>query len=198
MGNAPADGSDEVLRLVRAAAKGDEAAAAALYRAYRPYLAVAVSARIPREFQGRFDCEDVLQATFLSAFAALKSYQYADEPRFKNWLREIALRKLQDRIRDDARHKRSAYDTLSESHLSGCATEKHDEQSPTVILARAERSAELIAAIQALPFEQRQAITMRCFERRTFADIGAELGLTEDQARRRYVDALETLLRRLS
>jgi RNA polymerase sigma-70 factor, ECF subfamily len=197
MSEAPVEGDDEVGRLVQAAANGDEAAAAALYRRYRPYLAILATPRIPREVQGRFDTEDVLQSVFLSAFAALKNYRYVDENRFKAWLREITVRKLTDRIRSHARLRRSAFDTLSESHLEGRATEKDDEQSPTVILARAERHAELIAGIQALPFEERQVLTMRCFERRTFADIGTELGLNEDAARRRYLGALEALGRRM-
>src|SRR5688572_4557552 len=99
MSDAPVEGSDEVGRLVQAAANGDEAAAAALYRRYRPYLAILATPRIPREVQGRFDTEDVLQSVFLSAFAALKNYRYVDEHRFKAWLREITVRKLADRIR---------------------------------------------------------------------------------------------------
>lgn len=196
--SAQASNSEDTGVLVAAAAAGDSRAADELYRRYRPYLAFLTSPRIPRQVRDRFETDDVLQSAFLNAFEGLRDYTYVDEPSFKAWLRQIVVRKLADRIRMHKRQRRSAFDTLREQFEF--ETRPHggsDGESPSVIMSRAETHAELLAAIQELPDEQRQTVVLRCFERRSFAQIGAELKLSEDQARRRYIDGLQALLQSL-
>ena len=186
---------DDVGPIVAAAAAGDAAAVEQIYRRYRPYLAVLVGPSIPQHLRQRFDTDDVLQSAFLEVFRALRGYAYVDEPSFRGWLRSITVHKLQDRIKRDFARRRSAYSELKDVDFEKHPDGGSDSETPSVIISKAERHAELLAAIQRLPPEQRQALVMRSFEHRTFAEIGAELGLSEDAARRRYLEALESLVR---
>jgi len=186
----------DVAHWVRAAAQGDSKAADEIHRLYRPYLAFVVGPRIPVEMLARFDSEDVLQSTFAAAFAALPEYSYSDEASFRGWLRQIALRKLQDRLREQGRSKRSVWDTLSDpGDLDARADDGSDGDTPSTIVSRAERQVELVRAIDRLPPQMRRVVIMRCFERRTFPEIATELDIGEDSARRQFVASLERLQR---
>jgi RNA polymerase sigma-70 factor (ECF subfamily) len=182
----------EVARLVAAAALGDGLAVERLYHLYRPYLAVLAGPNIPRELRSRFDTDDVLQSAFLEAFRALRNYEYTDERHFRAWLRKITLNKLQDRIKRDVAQRRNAF-----TELKGVDFEQRADsgsETPSVIMSKAERQADLLAAIQNLPPLERQVLVLRSFERRSFAEIAASVGVSEDAARRRFLNAVEALV----
>lgn len=186
---------DESVRsLVSASLRGDPAAGAELYLRYRDYLAAAVAPRIPSDLASLLDLEDLLQSAFLSAFVALPRHRFVDERRFRAWMREIAVNKLRDRLR------RLRQDAQGRSAAGGVEDgEPLDDSgdSPSAILARAENEARLRQALAELAPDLRRAIQMRCFERRTWTQIAAALGTSDDGARRRYRDAVEGLEKRL-
>lgn len=183
---------------IRAAARGDAAAAAELHRVYRPYLALAIAPRIPRAMLARFDTEDILQSAFAAAFAALPDYDASDEPAFRAWLRQIALRKLQDKLREQGRAKRSVWDTLSDpGDFHARVDDGPGGDTPSTIMSRDESQLQIVRAIERMPAQMRRVVILRCFERRTFPQIAAELQIDEDRARRQFVASLEELQRTL-
>jgi RNA polymerase sigma factor (sigma-70 family) len=117
------------------------------------------------------DAEDVTQTTFLNAYRALEQGVRPRKP--ANWLLTIASNAIKQRFRHEQARPRSV--ELDE-RIAGAETE--DEDTPTV--------GELLTALSKIPPQQRQAIVLREFEGRSYAEIAGILGVT--------TSALETLL----
>ena len=117
----------------------------------------------------RADAEDVTQTTFLNAYRSLESGVRPRKP--SNWLLTIASNLIKQRFRTESAKPR-------QSLLGEHAAHDDHEDTPTI--------GELMAALGAIPPLQRQAIVLREFEGRPYAEIADILGVT--------TSALETLL----
>ena len=116
------------------------------------------------------DAEDVTQTTFLNAYRALEQGVRPRKP--SNWLLTIASNAIKQRFRQEQSRPRQV--ELDE-RLAG--SEPSDE-GPSI--------GELLTALSKIPPQQRQAIVLREFEGRTYAEIAEILGVA--------TTALETLL----
>jgi RNA polymerase sigma-70 factor (ECF subfamily) len=155
--------------LVRAARRGDAAACAALYRRHAALVWRAAYAVVGQ----REAAEDVLQETFVQAFAALGRF---DERRpLEPWLRRIAVRRALN-WRRSARPERSAVEGVAEGPY-----------------ARVEGDDELLDAVRTLPEERRQAVALRYWLDLPPAEIGELLGVPEGTIRSRLARALRDL-----
>lgn len=118
------------------------------------------------------DAEDVTQTTFLNAYRSLEQGVRPRSP--SNWLLAIASNLIKQRFRaESARPRLSA---LGEHPASAVAST--EEKTPTI--------GELVTALGKIPLLQRQAIVLREFEGRSYAEIAGILDVT--------TSALETLL----
>jgi RNA polymerase sigma factor (sigma-70 family) len=117
------------------------------------------------------DAEDVTQTTFLNAYRSLEQGVRPRKP--ANWLLTIASNAIKQRFRQEqARPRLVELDERLAGH------EAEDDDGPSV--------GELLAALSKIPPQQRQAIVLREFEGRSYAEIAEILGVT--------TGALETLL----
>ena len=117
------------------------------------------------------DAEDVTQTTFLNAYRALEQGVRPRKP--SNWLLAIASNAIKQRFRQEqARPRQVELDDRT------AQAEIDEPEGPTV--------GELLAALSKIPPQQRQAIVLREFEGRSYAEIAAILDVT--------TSALETLL----
>jgi len=116
------------------------------------------------------DAEDVTQTTFLNAYRALEQGAYPRKP--SNWLLTIASNAIKQRFRQEQARPRTV--ELDE-RIAGADV---DDDGPSV--------GELLTALSKIPPQQRQAIVLREFEGRSYAEIAEILGVT--------TSALETLL----
>jgi RNA polymerase sigma factor (sigma-70 family) len=116
------------------------------------------------------DAEDVTQTTFLNAYGALEQGVRPRKP--ESWLLAIASNAIKQRFRQESARPRQV--ELAED-LADAAPEA---DGPTV--------GELLAALAKIPPQQRQALVLREFEGRSYAEIAEILGVTQS--------ALETLL----
>ena len=189
---------DETRDWVEAAAAGDPDAWDALYRRFRPLMACALSRRIPDHLRGRFDTEDVLQSAFLAAYTGLADYEHGDGESFRAWLTRISRNKLLDRIRAHDRSRRSAAVERGGLDLDGLTEDPRAGESPSVLVSRAERSAEILAALSQLGERKQALVWMRQFEQRTWQEIAAELDCPESSARRWHAEALRDLVGRIT
>jgi RNA polymerase sigma factor (sigma-70 family) len=116
------------------------------------------------------DAEDVTQTTFLNAYRSLEQGVRPRKP--ANWLLTIASNAIKQRFRQDqARPRTVELDDRIAGHES-------DDEGPTV--------GEVLTALSKIPPQQRQAIVLREFEGRSYAEIAEIIGVT--------TSALETLL----
>jgi RNA polymerase sigma factor (sigma-70 family) len=117
------------------------------------------------------DAEDVTQTTFLNAYRALEQGVKPRKP--SNWLLTIASNAIKQRFRQEQSRPRQVELDERIAHA-----ERDDEDGPSV--------GELLTALSKIPPQQRQAIVLREFEGRSYAEIAEILGVT--------TSALETLL----
>ena len=117
------------------------------------------------------DAEDVTQTTFLNAYRSLEQGVRPRKP--ANWLLTIASNAIKQRFRQERvrPHQVELHDRIAD-------TAPDDDDDPTM--------GELLAALSKIPPQQRQAIVLREFEGRSYAEVAEILGTT--------TTALETLL----
>ena len=118
------------------------------------------------------DAEDVTQTTFLNAYRSLEQGVRPRKP--SNWLLTIASNAIKQRFRQEQSRPRQVELDERIAH----AETDDDEDGPSV--------GELLTALSKIPPQQRQAIVLREFEGRSYAEIAEILGVT--------TSALETLL----
>jgi RNA polymerase sigma factor (sigma-70 family) len=117
------------------------------------------------------DAEDVTQTTFLNAYRSLEQGVHPRKP--ANWLLTIASNAIKQRFRQEQARPR-----VVELDERTTGADTAEDEGPTV--------GELLAALSKIPPQQRQAIVLREFEGRSYAEIADILGVT--------TGALETLL----
>jgi RNA polymerase sigma factor (sigma-70 family) len=123
--------------------------------------------------------EDVAQSVFLDLARRSPDFP-ADQP-LVAWLHTVARRTAIDAVRREARR------TAREQ----AAAELHAPPAPAADWTRLEPL--LDDALAALPDVDRHAVLLRFFENRSFREIGAALGATDDAAQKRVSRALDHL-----
>jgi RNA polymerase sigma-70 factor, ECF subfamily len=119
--------------------------------------------------------EELTQDVFEAAAAGLPDPKEGDPPVLA-WLYTVARRRFVDETRKQRREKRIELPT----------TRSSSDYGPFV--ARALRE-----ALGELPGGQSQVVVLKLLRGLTFAEIGAEVGLTEAAAKMRFKRALEAL-----
>ncbi|MEZ4649028.1 MAG: sigma-70 family RNA polymerase sigma factor [Candidatus Eisenbacteria bacterium] len=166
-------------RLVAETLAGSQAAYEALIGRYeRRVFRVAWS--YARERDGALDiCQDV----FVTAYRSLASYRRTDS--FRPWLMQIAHRKSSNWRRDNRRHHALA-------NLERVPEPGIDPVQESSVLADETRRT-LLDRLQRLNPRQRQALTMRYFERAPVPEIARALECSEGVARNILFRGLEKM-----
>ena len=150
------------IELLHAVARGDEAALARLYDAYR----VILFGLLVRILNSREEAEDILQDVFIQVWRLAKDF---DENRGRpfTWLVTLARSRAIDRIRQIGARQRLA---------TGAAQEQidtvSDALSDTIKVAQQKTVQQALAE---LPDEQRDALVLAYFEGLTQSEIATKL-----------------------
>lgn len=149
--------------LLRAMARGDEGALAAVYDRYRLIL----FGLILRILHDREEAEDVLQEVFLQVWRRASDF---DESRGRafTWLVTIARSRALDRLRAAGSRARLATEAAQSprDEVGDAAQEAMQSEQATVVRK----------ALAELPDEQRRALLLAYFEGLTQTEIAARLG----------------------
>src|SRR5687767_1155553 len=162
-----------------------------------------VAFRLDPRLRGRVDAADVVQDAYLGAAAQRGDY-FALRPPLPLflWLRGVVANKvlevhrhhlgthMRDAAREAGRGRRAAPDATSAAlvaRLAGHAT------GPGTAAARAESSARLHDALDAMGATDREVLALRHFEQLTNGEAAQVLGINERAAAKRYVRALRRL-----
>lgn len=140
--------------------------------------------------------QDIAQETFLRAYRAL--HQFRGDAQFYTWLYRIAVNTAKKTLMDLKRDP-----LITESALRG-ASDDDDETSvmtreltsddtPETVLAAKEVAEAVNAALQALPLELRQAVTLREIEGLTYEEIAQAMGCPIGTVRSRIFRAREAI-----
>jgi RNA polymerase sigma-70 factor (ECF subfamily) len=178
------DGGLEVsdAELIQRWKKGDERAAALLVARHSTALA-----RFASSTGADHDIEELVQDTFVRAFASIDSFR--GESSLRTWLFTIQRRLLLDRRRAEKRSRRQV--SIEESHA---VTEFGALDS--VVADEAEARVKL--AVDKLSPMQKEVFTLRVTAGLSYKEIAEVVGSTEGAARVHYHNALRTVKELLS
>jgi RNA polymerase sigma-70 factor, ECF subfamily len=153
---------------------GDERAATLLVERHAPAVARYVASLAERD-----DVEEVVQDTFVRAFASLEGFR--GESSLRTWLFTIARRLVLDRRRAGRRRREAV--ALEE----GDAMTEYDALDG-LVADEAERR--MRAAVARLTPTQREVFTLRVGEGLSYKEIAEATGTTEGAARVHYHNAM--------
>lgn len=173
----PQDRLADEHRLIVAAQQGDRPAFAQLVERYWDRL----YRWLYHLTRDQHTAEDLVQESFLKAFAGLKKFQAGTN--FGAWLFRIAHNNYANQCRASSRQREALSDNVPDS-----------QPGPLDQAVSAEALHNLGRAIHRLPAEFRAALLLRVEEGLSFRQIAEVLDLTEETARWRVFKARQKLL----
>jgi RNA polymerase sigma-70 factor, ECF subfamily len=140
------------------------------------------------------DARDVCQETFLRAYRALKGFK--GQAKFSSWLYRITLNLCRDWMRRERRTP--VVPTPEGMDVLELASERGPTASIEDIVASAELSRVVAAAMTKLPDEQRTAIILKEYHGLTFQEISDLQGCPLSTVKTRLYQGLSVLRRELA
>ena len=188
-------------RIARAR-EGDDETRGALLETYRCYLELLARLEIGQALRTKLDTSDLVQETFLEAFAGFKEFHGTGEPEFAGWLRSILVAKTNNLIRhylgtqgrDIRREQRLEIDLDHSSHLLDRGL-MAPESTPSRQAAQRELGVLLAEALAALPDDYREVVILRNLEELSFPEVASRMNRSVDSIQKIWVRALVKLRR---
>jgi len=184
-------GNDSDLLLVERTLAGDARAFELLVIKYQRRIQRLI-ARMVRDVDL---VEDIAQETFIRAYRAL--HQFRGEAQFYTWLYRIAVNTakkfLLELKRDPLVTESALKNEDDEDETSRSGSEPMEEETPESLLAAREIVAVVNAALQALPDDLRQAVTLREIEGLTYEEIALVMDCPIGTVRSRIFRAREAI-----
>jgi RNA polymerase sigma-70 factor (ECF subfamily) len=191
--------------LILRAKAGDKNAFGQLLELHATQLRFWIHAgRIPIELRSLLSEDDVLQETYVDAFLGFERFHDSGSGSFGAWLQRIAVSNLLDVIRElkaekrGGRARRLSDANLHESwiNLTGIVVAKLG--TPSAEAQRQELIKAVKAAVECLPDESRQVITLYDLEQCSGADVAALCGCSPGamfMRRKRAIEKLAEIMR---
>ena len=140
--------------------------------------------------------EDIAQETFIRAYRALA--QFRGDAQFYTWLYRIAVNTAKKALMDLKRDPLVSESALrgggdDEDETSAVENELTSSETPETVLAAKEIAAAVNAAMEALPEELRQAVTLREIEGLSYEEIAEFMNCPIGTVRSRIFRAREAI-----
>ena len=138
--------------------------------------------------------EDIAQETFIRAYRALA--QFRGEAQFYTWLYRIAVNTAKKALMDLKRNptvSENAYKSDDDDETSPVENELTSSETPEAVLASKEIAEIINTAMEALPEELRQAITLREIEGLSYGEISEAMNCPIGTVRSRIFRAREAI-----
>ena len=170
------------LALLERVKGGDTQALSDLFQINSRRLAVLIHYKLSPELRLIAEVEDILQDALLEAYRDLGQFQYRKSGSFLSWLSSIADHVIADLARARGRQKRAAQIVPFKSESNPSGPEPVVTGTPSRILAEKESLTLLIARMDRLPENYRQAILLAKVEGLTTQELAARLGISRESA----------------
>lgn len=143
--------------------------------------------------------QDIAQETFIRAYRAL--HQFRGEAQFYTWLYRIAVntakKALMDLKRDPLVYESTLAGADDGDETSRPGNEPINEETPETVLAAREIAAAVNAAMEALPEDLRQAVSLREIEGLSYEEIALAMACPIGTVRSRIFRAREAISARV-
>ena len=176
--------------LVRRAQKGEKAAFDLLVRKYQHRIAAVVS-RFIRDYA---ECQDVVQDSFIKAYRSLPGFR--GDSQFYTWMYRIAVNTAKNHLASRKRRPGSDVELEDAEHIDG-GIHVQDNDTPEHELLREEVAKVVSKALDQLPDDIRQAITLREMEGLSYEEIAEVMNTPVGTVRSRIFRAREAIDARL-
>ncbi len=168
-------------RLLEKAKSGDSQALSLAFEKYRRRLAVLVYFKLSPGGRESSEVEDLVQETLLRAFRDISGFSYQSPGSFMRWLSSIADHVIIDRVRYRNRDCRAGEDVRFRSESNPLGPEPADSRTPSRVFAQQEAVERLLMArLNELPEDYRQAILMAKIEGISTAEMAERLGKSRE------------------
>ena len=189
---APPTSSDTDLMLVERTVAGDQKAFELLVIKYQRRIERLIG-RMVRDVDL---VEDIAQETFIRAYRALA--QFRGDAQFYTWLYRIAVNTAKKALMDLKRDPLVSESALrgggdDEDETSAVENELTSSETPETILAAKEIAGAVNSAMEALPEELRQAVTLREIEGLSYEEIAEVMNCPIGTVRSRIFRAREAI-----
>jgi RNA polymerase sigma-70 factor (ECF subfamily) len=186
--------------LLRRARAGDDQALGQLLELYRNYLELLARLQLGRRLQGKVDPSDLVQETFLEAYAAFGQLRGSTEAELIGWLRQMLAHNLASLARRyggtqrrDVRLERQLAAELEQSSRALDHNLVAPHSSPSHQAARREQAVLLADALRNLSEQYREVIILRQLEGKSFPEVARLMGRTLDSVKKLWIRALAQL-----
>jgi RNA polymerase sigma-70 factor (ECF subfamily) len=188
---------EELLTLARG---GEDHALGQLLEGYRPYLSLLARVQIGRRLQGKADCADVVQETFLEAARHFEQFRGTTESEVVAWLRQILAGCLSHLVRRycgtqarDVRLERAIEYDLNQSSQAIDRGLVAVQSTPSQRASNREQAVLLAEALSGLPDDYHEVIVLRHLEGLTFPEVAERMGRTLDSVEKLWLRAVKRL-----
>jgi RNA polymerase sigma-70 factor (ECF subfamily) len=173
--------------LVRRVQRGDSAAFDLLVRKYQHRIV----ALIGRYISDWSECQDVAQDTFLRAYRALGNFR--GDAQFYTWLHRIAVNTAKNHL--VAHNRRPPTDDIDVDDATQFESgmRLRDNDTPERELMRQQLEQTVMRAVEGLPEELRQAITLREVDGLSYEEIAKRMDCPIGTVRSRIFRAREAI-----
>ena len=141
----------------------------------------------------RQDAEDILQETFIKAFARIRTFDFRVSPNFSSWLLSISVNTAIDHLRRRGRRRDSKHISLAD--LS--AEIPSADPSPEATAARRLALGRIRETLRILSPGQRAVFDLRFTEHMELKEIAGALGCSESNVKTQLARALTKLRKTL-
>lgn len=142
--------------------------------------------------------EDIAQDTFIRAYRALS--QFRGEAQFYTWLYRIAVNTAKKALMDLKRNptvSENSFKSADDDETSPVENELTTSETPEAVLASKEIAVMVNLAMDTLPEELRQAITLREIEGLSYEEISEIMSCPIGTVRSRIFRARETISQKI-
>ncbi|MBL8753211.1 MAG: sigma-70 family RNA polymerase sigma factor [Planctomycetes bacterium] len=172
--------------LARLAAQGDQGALAQLLERHLPSVRAFVRCHMGPQLRARESASDLVQSVCRELLQHQDAFRHPDDNGFQAWLFTTARRKIANRARDLMQQKRDVrreVGDLTESAIGSLGVAYARVSTPSGKALLAEEVERLEAAIEQLPEEQREVLTLAHLAGLSRAEIGAQMERSEEAVR---------------
>jgi RNA polymerase sigma-70 factor, ECF subfamily len=167
---------------------------------YEAWLRVLARCEIDSRFAGKFDASDAVQNTLLEAWKGWDQFRGSEEPQRRAWLRQILAFQLAHLARQyagtqmrDVTREVALEQSLGESSRRLDNLLVAHDLSPSQQAMANERSLRLAAALELLPVDYRNVITLRHIENLSHEEVATRMQRNSGAVRMLWMRALAAL-----